>query len=159
MAEHVRAMLRFQRNGAVVFDYGNNIRAQAEHGGVDDAFDIPGFVPEYIRPLFCQRQGTVPMGGAVGRSGGHRSDRQPCARDVQRGRGAVPLDSSGARARGLPGSAGTNLLARIRRARTIRPGDQRSGAARRREGADRDWPRPPRCRLRRVAQPRDRGDA
>ena len=57
MAEHVRAMLAFQRNGAVVFDYGNNIRAQAQHAGVDDAFDIPGFVPEYIRPLFCQGKG------------------------------------------------------------------------------------------------------
>jgi urocanate hydratase len=57
MAEHVRAMLRFQRNGAIVFDYGNNIRAQAERAGVTDAFDIPGFVPEYIRPLFCQGKG------------------------------------------------------------------------------------------------------
>jgi urocanate hydratase len=57
MADHVRAMLRFQRNGAVVFDYGNNIRAQAAHAGVTDAFEIPGFVPEYIRPLFCQGKG------------------------------------------------------------------------------------------------------
>ncbi len=57
MAEHVRAMLRFQRNGAIVFDYGNNIRAQAERAGVTDAFDVPGFVPEYIRPLFCQGKG------------------------------------------------------------------------------------------------------
>jgi urocanate hydratase len=57
MAEHVRAMLRFQRNGAIVFDYGNNIRMQAQQAGVTDAFDIPGFVPEYIRPLFCQGKG------------------------------------------------------------------------------------------------------
>jgi urocanate hydratase len=57
MADHVRAMLRFQRNGAVVFDYGNNIRAQAVRGGVAEAFDIPGFVPEYIRPLFCRGKG------------------------------------------------------------------------------------------------------
>ncbi len=57
MAEHVRAMLRLQRNGAIVFDYGNNIRAQAERAGVSDAFDIPGFVPEYIRPLFCLGKG------------------------------------------------------------------------------------------------------
>jgi urocanate hydratase len=57
MAGHVRAMLRFQRNGAIVFDYGNNIRAQAVRGGVADAFDIPGFVPEYIRPLFCRGKG------------------------------------------------------------------------------------------------------
>jgi urocanate hydratase len=57
MADHVRAMLRFQRNGSVVFDYGNNLRAQAESAGVADAFEIPGFVPEYIRPLFCQGKG------------------------------------------------------------------------------------------------------
>jgi urocanate hydratase len=57
MAEHVRAMLRFQRNGAIVFDYGNNIRAQAQRAGLAEAFDIPGFVPEYIRPLFCAGKG------------------------------------------------------------------------------------------------------
>jgi urocanate hydratase len=57
MADHVRAMLAFKRAGAVVFDYGNNIRAQAVKGGVAEAFDIPGFVPEYIRPLFCEGRG------------------------------------------------------------------------------------------------------
>jgi urocanate hydratase len=57
MADHVRAMLRLQRNGAVVFDYGNNIRAQALNAGVSEAFEIPGFVPEYIRPLFCLGKG------------------------------------------------------------------------------------------------------
>jgi urocanate hydratase len=57
MAEHVRAMLVLQRRGAITFDYGNNIRAQAAKAGVDAAFDIPGFVPEYIRPLFCKGKG------------------------------------------------------------------------------------------------------
>jgi urocanate hydratase len=57
MAEHVRAMLALQKRGAVTFDYGNNIRAQAKQAGVADAFDIPGFVPEYIRPLFCEGKG------------------------------------------------------------------------------------------------------
>jgi urocanate hydratase len=57
MAEHVRAMLALQRAGAVTFDYGNNIRAQAKQAGVANAFDIPGFVPEYIRPLFCEGKG------------------------------------------------------------------------------------------------------
>ena len=57
MGEHVRAMLALKRMGAVTFDYGNNIRAQAKKAGVDDAFDIPGFVPEYIRPLFCEGRG------------------------------------------------------------------------------------------------------
>ena len=57
MAEHVRAMLELRRAGAVTFDYGNNIRAQALKAGIDDAFEIPGFVPEYIRPLFCLGKG------------------------------------------------------------------------------------------------------
>lgn len=57
MAHQVEAMLAFQENGAVVFDYGNNIRAQAEKMGVTDAFKIPGFIPEFIRPLFCEGQG------------------------------------------------------------------------------------------------------
>lgn len=57
MGVHVRAMLDLKRMGAVTFDYGNNIRAYAVEAGVKDAFDIPGFVPEYIRPLFCEGQG------------------------------------------------------------------------------------------------------
>lgn len=57
MAAHVRAMLDLQKAGAVTFDYGNNIRAQAQAAGVANAFDIPGFVPEFIRPLFCEGAG------------------------------------------------------------------------------------------------------
>jgi urocanate hydratase len=57
MARHVEAMLALQRAGAVTFDYGNNIRKQAFDAGVSDAFEIPGFVPEYIRPLFCEGKG------------------------------------------------------------------------------------------------------
>jgi urocanate hydratase len=57
MGTHVRAMLDLQARGAIAFDYGNNLRAQAEKAGVADAFQIPGFVPEYIRPLFCRGKG------------------------------------------------------------------------------------------------------
>jgi urocanate hydratase len=57
MAIHVRAMLELKRRGAVTFDYGNNLRAQAASVGVANAFDIPGFIPEYIRPLFCEGKG------------------------------------------------------------------------------------------------------
>jgi urocanate hydratase len=57
MAVHVEAMLSLRQKGAVTFDYGNNIRAQARQAGVERAFDIPGFVPEYIRPLFCEGRG------------------------------------------------------------------------------------------------------
>ena len=57
IATHVGAMLAFQQRGAVTFDYGNNIRTEARDAGVTDAFAIPGFVPEYIRPLFCEGKG------------------------------------------------------------------------------------------------------
>jgi urocanate hydratase len=57
MAEHVRSMLELQRKGAATFDYGNNIRGQALSVGVDNALDIVGFVPAYIRPLFCEGSG------------------------------------------------------------------------------------------------------
>jgi len=57
MAAHVRAMLAFQKKGAVVFDYGNNIRQQAFQAGVKNAFDFQGFVPLYVRPLFCEGRG------------------------------------------------------------------------------------------------------
>ena len=57
MGIHVEAMLALQKKGAVTFDYGNNIRAQAKKAGIENAFDIPGFVPEYIRPLFCEGRG------------------------------------------------------------------------------------------------------
>ncbi|MCH7781892.1 urocanate hydratase [candidate division KSB1 bacterium] len=54
---HVKALLEFQRKGAKVFDYGNNIRGEAKANGLNNAFDIPGFVPEFIRPLFCEGKG------------------------------------------------------------------------------------------------------
>ena len=57
MARHVEAMLDLKHSGAVVFDYGNNIRKQAFDAGCKNAFEIPGFVPEYIRPLFCEGKG------------------------------------------------------------------------------------------------------
>jgi urocanate hydratase len=76
MAAHVRAMLDLQKKGSVVFDYGNNLRGQAQTGGVDDAFDFPGFVPAYVRPLFCRGKGPFRW---VALSGDprdiHRTDR------------------------------------------------------------------------------------
>jgi urocanate hydratase len=57
MAKHVKAMLEFKRWGSVVFDYGNNLRQRAFDNGVKEAFDYPGFVPAYIRPLFCEGKG------------------------------------------------------------------------------------------------------
>jgi len=57
MAKHVRAMLTLKDKGAHTFDYGNNLRARAKEAGVENAFDIPGFVPAYVRPLFCEGKG------------------------------------------------------------------------------------------------------
>ncbi len=57
MVKHCGAMVKFQKAGSVVFDYGNNLRGQAETGGLKTAFSYPGFVPEYIRPLFCEGKG------------------------------------------------------------------------------------------------------
>src|SRR5436305_2413720 len=57
MSRHVEAMLEFQRRGSIVFDYGNNLRQRAKDNGVTNAFDYPGFVPAYIRPLFCEGKG------------------------------------------------------------------------------------------------------
>ena len=57
MAKHVRAMLALKDKGAHTFDYGNNLRARAKEAGVENAFDFPGFVPAYVRPLFCEGKG------------------------------------------------------------------------------------------------------
>ena len=84
MVVHVDAMLAMQRAGAIAFDYGNNIRRFACDAGCADAFLIPGYVPEYIRPLFCTGQGPVSLGGALGRSARHRPHRRTGARALSR---------------------------------------------------------------------------
>ncbi len=68
VAAHVRAMLGFQQAGAVVFDYGNNVRAMAQRAGVERAFDFPGFVPAFIRPLFCRGSGPFRFAALSGDS-------------------------------------------------------------------------------------------
>jgi len=76
MADHVRAMLAFQAAGAVVFDYGNNLRAQAAEEGVEDAFAYPGFVPAFIRPQFCEGRGPFRWAALSGDPADiHRTDR------------------------------------------------------------------------------------
>ena len=104
-------------------------------------------------------QGPVPLGRAVRRSGRHRGHRRRDPRPLRRAGPHPPLDRAGARARALPGAAGADLLARLRRAPPRRPALQRAGGERSREGADRHRPRPPRRRLGRLAAARDRGDA
>ena len=76
MAEHMRAMLELQRRGAVTFDYGNNLRGQAIKAGVADAFEVVGFVPLYIRPLFCEGKGPFRWAALSGAPADiERSDR------------------------------------------------------------------------------------
>ncbi len=75
MAVHVRGMLELMRQGSIVFDYGNNIRAQARDAGVENAFDFPGFVPAYVRPLFCLGKGPFRWAALSGEpSDIHRTD-------------------------------------------------------------------------------------
>ena len=159
MADQVRAMLALQRAGAVVFDYGNNIRAQAQSAGVADAFAIPGFVPEFIRPQFCEGRG---------RSAGWRSRAiRPTSRaptrpssTCSRRRVAASLDRQGP-ASGWPtrdcrrASAGW-ATASGREAGLAFNELVRSGAMSR---AHRHRPRPSRRGLGGLAEPRDRGDA
>ena len=76
MATHVRAMLAFHKSGVPTLDYGNNIRQMAKEEGVADAFDFPGFVPAYIRPLVLPGRRPVPLVRAVGRSRGHLPHRR-----------------------------------------------------------------------------------
>jgi urocanate hydratase len=121
MAEHVKAMLAFQQQGIPTFDYGNNIRQMAKEMGVENAFDFPGFVPAYIRPLFCR---------GLARSAGRRfpairgylPHRRESQRADPRRRTPPPLAGYGQRAHQLPGAAGPHLLGRTGAARPSGPG-------------------------------------
>jgi len=76
MALQMEAMLEMKRKGAIAFDYGNNLRGQAKKGGVANAFDIPGFVPEFIRPMFCRGKGPFRWSALSGREEDiHATDR------------------------------------------------------------------------------------
>ena len=117
MARHVEAMLALKRAGAVTFDYGNNIRKFAFDAGCLDAFEIPGFVPEYIRPLFCEGKGPFRW---VALSGDAEDIRKTddLALELFPGRpDAESLVATGARSNSVSGIAGPHLLARLRRAR------------------------------------------
>jgi urocanate hydratase len=138
MAAHVRAMLDFWRAGVPVVDYGNNIRQMAQEMGVTDAFEFPGFVPAYIRPLFCRGVGPFRWAALSG-------DPEDIYRTDQRVKELMPhdthlhnwLDMAKARIK-FQGPAGAHLLGRARRPASLGCGVQRDGGARRGEGADRD---------------------
>ena len=159
MAAHVRAMVEFQDKGAEVFDYGNSIRDEARKGGYDRAFEFPGFVPAYIRPLFCEGKGPFRWAALSGDPADIAATDRAILELFPGQRAAAQVDHDGRRAGRVPGPAGADLLARVRRAPPRRPEVQRDGRVRRAQGAGRDRPRPPRRRLGRLAVPRDRGDA
>ncbi len=159
IAIHVRAMLDLQRAGAVTFDYGNNIRRFAADRGVADAFQIPGFVPEYIRPLFCEGRGPFRWVALSGEP----SDIAATDQLICRLFGSNPsltrwisLAQQKVHFQGLPGAY---LLAGLWRARAIRAGNESHGGQRQTEGAYRHRPRSSGLRLRRFALPRDRSHA
>ena len=93
-----------------------------EKAGVADAFDIPGFVPEYIRPLFCEGKGPFRWAALSGDPADIAATDDLALEMFADDDGAVPLDPAGARAGRVPGTAGADLLARLRRARALRPG-------------------------------------
>ncbi|EQD60260.1 Urocanase, partial [mine drainage metagenome] len=158
MAAHVRAMLEFHAAGVPTVDYGNNIRQMALEEGVQDAFDFPGFVPAYIRPLFCRGMGPFRW---VALSGNPEDIYKTDARVKE----LLPhdthlhrwLDMARERIRfqGLPAricwvGSGTGTAWGSRSTRWSRAGNSR-----------RPWyrPRSSRLGLGRLAEPRDRGDA
>ena len=128
-----QAMVGFLDAGAEVFDYGNSIRDEARQGGCERAFDFPGFVPAYIRPLFCEGKGPFRWVALSGDPDGHRRHRPGRARPVPRQRPAAQVDPRrpgahrvpGAARRGSAGSArasATRPGLRVQRARALRRG-------------------------------------
>ncbi len=128
MGEHVQAMLDFKARGAIVFDYGNNIRAEAEKAGVENAFDFPGFVPAYIRPLFCEGKGPFRWACLSGDPADLEATDEAVLATFPEDRRPGPLDHPGPGAGQAPGPALPHLLARLRRAGEDGPGLQRPGA-------------------------------
>ena len=130
MAEHVEAMVGFLDAGAEVFDYGNSIRDEARQGGYERAFDFPGFVPAYIRPLFCEGKGPFRWAALSGDPADiAATDR--AVLDLFPDNDHLHRWIRAAREQGrVPGPAGPDLLARLRRARPRRAAVQRDGRLR-----------------------------
>ena len=144
----------------MTFDYGNNLRGQAQKAGVANAFDIPGFVPLYIRPLFCEGKGPFRWAALSGDPGDILRTDEAILEMFPENEALCPLDPDGAGAgrvsrvcrRGSAGSATASVRASGSTINEL----VRSGRG---QGADRHRARSPRLRVGRLAQPRDRGDA
>ena len=159
MARHCEAMVGFLDAGAEVFDYGNSLRAEAKLGGYERAFDYPGFVPAYIRPLFCEGKGPFRWAALSGNpkdiAATDRAilelfpDNEPLHRWIKKAGDLVQFQGLPARICWL--GYGERHRAGLKFNEMVA-----SGRAR---GAVGDRARPPRLRVGRVAVPRDRGDA
>ncbi|GIW56107.1 MAG: hypothetical protein KatS3mg082_2511 [Nitrospiraceae bacterium] len=123
IATHVRAMLAMQKAGAIVFDYGNNIRTMAFQRGVTDAYAFPSFVPAYIRPLFCEGKGPFRWIALSGEASDIAVTDEAALEALPARRLAATMDRTGARAGAVPGVAGSHLLAGLWRARSDGPAD------------------------------------
>ena len=155
MARHVEGMLRLQKMGSVTFDYGNNIRTFAFQRGVKNAYDFPGFVPAYIRPLFCEGRGPFRWAALSGEASDIAVTDDLVLELFPENRSLRRWIELARKADQVPGTAGAHLLAGIRRAGAVWARDQRSGEERQDQGADRDWTRSPGLRLGGFAFPRD----
>jgi urocanate hydratase len=156
--DHVAAMVDFWNAGVPTLDYGNNIRQVAKEEGLENAFAFPGFVPAYIRPLFCRGIGPFRWCALSG-------DPEDIYKTDAKVKELFPDDAApaqlarhGARAHRLSGPARAHLLGRARRPPPRSASPSTRWCEGRAEGAGRDRPRPSRFRLGRLAQPRDRGD-
>ena len=96
--------------GAITFDYGNNIRARAQEHGLENAFDFPGFVPAYIRPLFCEGKGPFRWAALSGDPEDIAVTDEVIAEMFPENQGLHTLVKTGKRKDCFPGIAGTNLL-------------------------------------------------
>ena len=127
MAEHVRAMLDFHKAGVPTLDYGNNIRQMAKEEGVDERLRFPRLRAGLYPPALLPRHRPVPLGRALGRSGGHLQDRRQGEGAVARQQAPAQLARHGAGAHPVPGPAGAHLLGGPRRSPSPRPRLQRDG--------------------------------
>ncbi len=159
MADHVRALLELQSRGAVVFDYGNNLRGQAQKAGVGDAFRIGGFVPLYIRPLFCEGKGPFRWAALSGDPEDIRTTDRALLELFPQDRGLarwLTLASERIAFQGLPARICWLGYGERHRAGLLFNELVKTGRVR---APDRHRPRPPRRRIRRIAQPGDGGHA
>ena len=157
VAVHVRAMLEFMDRGAIVFEYGNSLRAEAKAAGVEDAFRMRSFVDLYIRPLFCQGIGPFRWIAVSGDPQDIYTIDDMILESVLVQPSDLVLDRQGARACQVHRPAGADRLARLWRAQPACADGQRGRCQRKDFRADRLHPRSSRFRVRRrchIARPR-----